>query len=70
MFVVSDDMPRFRTRGTIHLKAGRENGVALSQMELSEKDRSLLKVRETGLKHYISTLKNHFNRTMKKNNPK
>ncbi|XP_060758679.1 ER membrane protein complex subunit 10 isoform X2 [Neoarius graeffei] len=37
------DVPRFRTRGTIQLKAGRENSVALSQMELSEKDRSLLK---------------------------
>ncbi|XP_053474468.1 ER membrane protein complex subunit 10 isoform X1 [Ictalurus furcatus] len=39
-----DDVPRFRTRGTIQLKAGRtENSVALSQMELSEKDRRLLK---------------------------
>ncbi|MCI4384751.1 hypothetical protein PGIGA_G00042300 [Pangasianodon gigas] len=38
-----DDVPRFRTRGTIQLKAGRENSVALSQMELSEKDRTLLK---------------------------
>ncbi|XP_047656971.1 ER membrane protein complex subunit 10 isoform X2 [Tachysurus fulvidraco] len=38
-----DDVPRFRTRGTIHLKAGRENGAVLSQLELSEKDRSLLK---------------------------
>lgn len=45
IFVVSDDVPRFRTRGTIQLKAGRENSVALSQMELSDKDRSLLKVR-------------------------
>ncbi|XP_060747883.1 ER membrane protein complex subunit 10 isoform X2 [Tachysurus vachellii] len=38
-----DDVPRFRTRGTIHLKAARENGAVLSQTELSEKDRSLLK---------------------------
>ncbi|KAI5619723.1 ER membrane protein complex subunit 10 isoform 1 precursor [Silurus asotus] len=38
-----DDVPRYRTRGTIQLKPGRENSVALSQMELSEKDRSLLK---------------------------
>ncbi|MCJ8738973.1 hypothetical protein PDJAM_G00041850 [Pangasius djambal] len=38
-----DDVPRFRTRGTIQLKAGRENSAALSQMELSEKDRTLLK---------------------------
>ncbi|TSQ23991.1 ER membrane protein complex subunit 10 [Bagarius yarrelli] len=38
-----DDAPRFRSRGTIQLKAGRENGVILSQTELSEKDRRLLK---------------------------
>ncbi|XP_058232397.1 ER membrane protein complex subunit 10 isoform X2 [Hemibagrus wyckioides] len=38
-----DDTPRFRTRGTIHLKAGRENSAALTQTELSHKDRSLLK---------------------------
>ncbi|KAI5097052.1 ER membrane protein complex subunit 10 isoform 1 precursor [Silurus meridionalis] len=38
-----DDVPRYRTRGTIQLKPGRENSVALSQIELSEKDRTLLK---------------------------
>ncbi|KAM9457563.1 ER membrane protein complex subunit 10 isoform 1-T1 [Clarias gariepinus] len=38
-----DDVPRFRTRGSIQLKAGRENSAALSQLELSEKDRRLLK---------------------------
>ncbi|KAL6476521.1 hypothetical protein MHYP_G00150200 [Metynnis hypsauchen] len=38
-----DDVPRFRARGNIQLKAGRENGVFLSQALLSEKDRSLLK---------------------------
>ncbi|XP_036446149.1 ER membrane protein complex subunit 10 isoform X2 [Colossoma macropomum] len=38
-----DDVPRFRARGNIQLKAGRENSVFLSQALLSEKDRSLLK---------------------------
>ncbi|XP_072550139.1 ER membrane protein complex subunit 10 isoform X2 [Salminus brasiliensis] len=38
-----DDVPRFRVRGNIQLKATRENSVFLSQAMLSERDRSVLK---------------------------
>ncbi|XP_018958513.1 ER membrane protein complex subunit 10 isoform X2 [Cyprinus carpio] len=38
-----DDVPRFRLRGALQLRGGRENGVYLSQNQLSEKDRSTLK---------------------------
>ncbi|XP_026881466.1 ER membrane protein complex subunit 10 isoform X1 [Electrophorus electricus] len=38
-----DDVPRFRLRGTVQVKPGRENVVSFSQMSLSDEDRSLLK---------------------------
>ncbi|XP_062337490.1 ER membrane protein complex subunit 10 isoform X1 [Osmerus eperlanus] len=38
-----DDMPLFRTRGALLLKAAREPSVALSQNQLSEEDRTKLK---------------------------
>ncbi|XP_066498436.1 ER membrane protein complex subunit 10 isoform X2 [Hoplias malabaricus] len=38
-----DDVPRFRVRGNIQLRPGRENSVFLSQSMLSENDRRLLK---------------------------
>ncbi|TRY87796.1 hypothetical protein DNTS_015703 [Danionella cerebrum] len=38
-----DDVPRFRTRGAVQFRGGRENSVHLSQYQLSEKDRSALK---------------------------
>lgn len=46
---VSDDVPRFRLRGALQLKGGKENGVYLSQNQLSEKDRIALKVRRGSL---------------------
>ncbi|XP_062841048.1 ER membrane protein complex subunit 10 isoform X2 [Trichomycterus rosablanca] len=39
----TDDTTRFRARGSIQLRAGRENSVVLSQTELSKKDRNLLR---------------------------
>ncbi|XP_043081875.1 ER membrane protein complex subunit 10 isoform X2 [Puntigrus tetrazona] len=38
-----DDVPKFRLRGALQFRDGRENGVYLSQNQLSEKDRSALK---------------------------
>ncbi|XP_076852729.1 ER membrane protein complex subunit 10 isoform X2 [Brachyhypopomus gauderio] len=38
-----DDVPRFRLRGTIQVKAGRDLSVSLSQLSLSEEDRNALK---------------------------
>ncbi|XP_056309566.1 ER membrane protein complex subunit 10 isoform X2 [Danio aesculapii] len=38
-----DDVPRFRLRGALQLRGGRENSVYLSQNQLSEKDRNTLK---------------------------
>ncbi|XP_058626233.1 ER membrane protein complex subunit 10 isoform X2 [Onychostoma macrolepis] len=38
-----DDVPRFRLRGALQFRGGRENGVYLSQNQLSEKERSTLK---------------------------
>ncbi|XP_062294597.1 LOW QUALITY PROTEIN: ER membrane protein complex subunit 10 [Scomber scombrus] len=38
-----DDIAKFRTRGALILKAGREPGVSLSQNQLSEEDRAKLK---------------------------
>lgn len=38
-----DDVPRFRLRGALQFRGGKENGVYLSQNQLSEKDRSTLK---------------------------
>ncbi|KAI2666310.1 ER membrane protein complex subunit 10 [Labeo rohita] len=38
-----DDVPRFRLRGALQFRGGRENGVYLSQNQLSEKDRNTLK---------------------------
>ncbi|XP_063045394.1 ER membrane protein complex subunit 10 isoform X2 [Engraulis encrasicolus] len=38
-----DDEPRFRRRGSLELRAGRESGVTISQSHLSEEDRSTLK---------------------------
>nr|A7E2M3.1 RecName: Full=ER membrane protein complex subunit 10; Flags: Precursor [Danio rerio]AAI50421.1 Zgc:171980 protein [Danio rerio] len=38
-----DDVPRFRLRGALQFRGGRENSVYLSQNQLSEKDRNTLK---------------------------
>ncbi|XP_026063243.1 ER membrane protein complex subunit 10 isoform X2 [Carassius auratus] len=38
-----DDVPRFRLRGALQFRGGREQGVYLSQNQLSEKDRNTLK---------------------------
>ncbi|KAJ8347274.1 hypothetical protein SKAU_G00286750 [Synaphobranchus kaupii] len=38
-----DDSPRFRERGAMTLKGGRENTVSLSQAQLTEEDRNMLK---------------------------
>ncbi|XP_051743619.1 ER membrane protein complex subunit 10 isoform X2 [Ctenopharyngodon idella] len=38
-----DDVPRFRLRGALQFRGGRENSVYLSQNQLSEKDRTILK---------------------------
>ncbi|XP_051572989.1 ER membrane protein complex subunit 10 isoform X2 [Myxocyprinus asiaticus] len=38
-----DDFPRFRLRGALQFRGGRENSVYLSQNQLSEKDRNTLK---------------------------
>ncbi|XP_012680112.1 ER membrane protein complex subunit 10 isoform X2 [Clupea harengus] len=38
-----DDMPRFRRRGSLELRPGRETGVTISQSHLSEEDRNMLK---------------------------
>lgn len=43
--VVSDDVAKFRVRGALMLKAGREPSVSLSQNQLSEEDRTKLKVK-------------------------
>ena len=42
--VFSDDVPLFRARGALLLKATREPSVSLSQNQLSEEDRTKLKV--------------------------
>lgn len=42
--VVPDDVAKFRTRGVLLLKAGRETSISLSQNQLSEEDRIKLKV--------------------------
>lgn len=41
---VSDDVAKFRTRGVLLLKAGRESSISVSQNQLSEEDRAKLKV--------------------------
>ncbi|XP_056609036.1 ER membrane protein complex subunit 10 isoform X2 [Triplophysa dalaica] len=38
-----DDVPRFRLRGALQFRGGRESSVYLSQNQLSEKDRNTLK---------------------------
>ncbi|XP_077068751.1 ER membrane protein complex subunit 10 isoform X2 [Siphateles boraxobius] len=38
-----DDVPRFRLRGALQFRGGRENGVFLAQNQLSEKDRNTMK---------------------------
>ncbi|CAM4375496.1 hypothetical protein PO909_001664 [Leuciscus waleckii] len=38
-----DDFPRFRLRGALQFRGGRENGVYLAQNQLSEKDRNTMK---------------------------
>ncbi|XP_076121827.1 ER membrane protein complex subunit 10 isoform X1 [Alosa pseudoharengus] len=38
-----DDLPRFRRRGSLELRSGREPGVTISQSQLSEEDRNMLK---------------------------
>ncbi|XP_051995546.1 ER membrane protein complex subunit 10 isoform X2 [Xyrauchen texanus] len=38
-----DDVPRFRLRGALQFRGGRENSVYLSQNQLTEKDRNTLK---------------------------
>ncbi|XP_042581120.1 ER membrane protein complex subunit 10-like isoform X2 [Cyprinus carpio] len=38
-----DDVPRFRLRGVLQFRGGREHGVYLAQNQLSEKDRNTLK---------------------------
>ncbi|XP_048059906.1 ER membrane protein complex subunit 10 isoform X2 [Megalobrama amblycephala] len=38
-----DDVPRFHLRGALQFRGGRENSVYLSQNQLSEKDRNILK---------------------------
>ncbi|XP_051569529.1 ER membrane protein complex subunit 10-like isoform X1 [Myxocyprinus asiaticus] len=38
-----DDVPRFRLRGALQFRGGRENNVYLSQNQLSDKDRNTLK---------------------------
>ncbi|XP_028842818.1 ER membrane protein complex subunit 10 isoform X2 [Denticeps clupeoides] len=38
-----DDVPRFRRRGSLEVRGGRENGVSISQGQLSEEDRNMLK---------------------------
>lgn len=43
--LVSDDVAKFRVRGALVLKAGREPSVSLTQNQLSEEDRTKLKVR-------------------------
>lgn len=42
--LVSDDVANFQVRGALVLKAGREPSVSLSQNQLSEEDRTKLKV--------------------------
>lgn len=42
--LASDDVAKFEVRGTLVLKAGREPSVSLSQNQLSEEDRTKLKV--------------------------
>lgn len=44
VLLVSDDVANFQVRGALVLKAGREPSVSLSQNQLSEEDRSKLKV--------------------------
>lgn len=44
---VSDDAAKFRTRGVLLLKAGREPSISVSQNQLSEEDRIKLKVRRS-----------------------
>lgn len=44
VLLVSDDVANFRVRGALVLKAGREPSVSLSQNQLSEEDRTKLKV--------------------------
>lgn len=41
---VPDDVAKFQTRGVLLLKAGRDTSVSLSQNQLSEEDRTKLKV--------------------------
>ncbi|KAI1884699.1 hypothetical protein AGOR_G00229110 [Albula goreensis] len=38
-----DDFPRFRERGSLTLKGGRETAVSLAQAQLTEEDRNILK---------------------------
>lgn len=45
---LSDDVSRFRVRGALQLRGGRETSVSLSQSQLSEEDRNTLKVGEEG----------------------
>ncbi|KAA8585468.1 hypothetical protein FQN60_004162 [Etheostoma spectabile] len=40
-----DDVAKFRVRGALVLKAGREPSVSLTQSQLSEEDRTKLKAR-------------------------
>lgn len=40
-----DDVPKFRLRGALQFRGGRESSVYLAQNQLSEKDRNTLKVR-------------------------
>jgi len=42
--IVSADVAKFRVRGALMLKAGREPSVSLTQSQLSEEDRAKLKV--------------------------
>lgn len=46
IFLASDDVAKFRVRGALVLKAGREPSVSLTQNQLSEEDRTKLKVKE------------------------
>ena len=43
--ISTDDLATFRVRGALILKPGREPAVSLSQNQLSEEDRTKLKVR-------------------------
>lgn len=58
VLLFSDDVAKFRVRGALLLKAGREPGVLLNQNQLSEEDRTKLKVSCDDRVKYTATEEN------------